>query len=141
MARVPIYNLEWQEPPAPDDAIKQGILIQLQNHPGQWARITKDRSTTTLANEWLKLGAEARAVRNNLGTTPARYDIYARWPQSKPPTIARAILDEAKAKAAPPNGPARQAAAAGHALTPAPAGGGYLAARAARGISPEGNPV
>ena len=140
MAKMPVYNLEWQEPPAADQAIIDMILAQLQNNPGRWARLLKGVSTTSHVSKWLKLGAEAKHVRVNPGESPARYDIYARWPQHKAATISNAIRAEvAKSTAAvQPPSKIREAVATGHAITPAPTGGGYLAGRAARGINPEG---
>ena len=137
--KVPTYNLEWQDPPAADEAIITNILAQLQNNPGRWARISRERSQTALVTKWQKLGTEARHVRLNPGESPARYDIYARWPKDKPATVPNAVRDEIARKTAGP-APTRtqQAVQQGRALTPAPATGGYLAARAARGINPEG---
>jgi hypothetical protein len=141
MARMPVYNLEWQDPPAAEDMVIQGILAQLQNHPGKWARIITNRSQTQLAQKWLGLGCEAKAVRLNPGGKPATYDIYARWPIGKAATVPNAIREEvAKSMAPPPTTPVRQAVAAGHALVPAPSGG-YLAQRAARGVGDDGKPV
>jgi len=134
--RMPVYNLEWAEPPAADDAIKQGILAQLQANPGRWACIVKDRSSTTMAADWMKLGTEARAVRNNPQAKPPRYDIYVRWPSNKPPTVSNAVR-EAAAKASALNG---STGVKPIAHTPPPVGG-YLSQRAARGIPEGGNPV
>lgn len=134
--RMPVYNLDWADPPAADDAIKQGILAQLQASPGRWACIIKDRSGTALAQEWMKLGVEARAVRNNPTAKPPRYDIYVRWPAAKTPTVSLAVREEA-AKV-------RQAVHGGTALVPPPAArpnGGYLTQRAHRGTPEGGNPL
>jgi hypothetical protein len=146
MARVPVYNLEWKTPPSADQEIIDTILAQLQNNPGEWARICKDRSTTNLVSDWLKMGCEAKHVRANPGTSPARYDVYARWPKDKPATLPntlRAEVAKTTASKTPPSA-IREAVATGHALTPAPRTppvprtGNYLADRAARGINPEG---
>jgi hypothetical protein len=137
---MPVYNLEWQDPPAADDMVVNMILGQLQNNPGKWARIIRDRQQTALVGKWQKLGAEAKHVRTNMGEKPAKYDIYARWPQGKAPTIAQSVRDEiarTTASAKPPT-KTQEAVAKGHALQPAPvAPGGYLANRARRGV-PEG---
>jgi hypothetical protein len=138
MSRMPIYNLEWQDPPAAEDMVIQGMLAQLQNNPGKWARIIRDRSQTALAQKWLGFGCDAKAVRLNPGETPAKYDIYARWPQNKAATVPNSIREEvAKKMGGPPATPTRVAVAQGRALTPPPAGG-YLAQRAARQVPEEG---
>jgi hypothetical protein len=144
MSKMAVYNLEWQDPPTADDLVVNMILAQLQNNPGKWARICRDRSQTALVAKWQKLGCDARHHRTNMGTTPARYDIYARWPLNKPATLPntlRAEVAQSTASKQPPS-EIKEAVAQGKALKPAPvAPGGYLANRAARGVPEDGNQI
>lgn len=94
-----MVEMIWKEPPPAVSSEKAPILAELQKHPGRWAMVQADRSSSGAAAPWQKLGCQAKACRKNQGETPAKYDVYARWPEpettaGKPATlqsVAKAI--------------------------------------------------
>ncbi len=90
--------------------------------------VQPDRSTSSAHTTWQKLGCEAKACRKNAGETPARYDVYARWPESKTKGV--------------PHGQNVFAAGGPEAAKPAPPGTYDPGlGRAARGVPSDGLPV
>lgn len=79
-----MVEIIWQEPPPAVSTEKAAILAELQNHPGRWALLGKDKSSSAAADPWRKLGCEAVARRTNPGEKKCLYDVYARWPEGKP---------------------------------------------------------
>lgn len=76
-----MVEMIWKEPPPAVSSEKAPILAELQKHPGRWAMVQPDRSSSGAAAPWQKLGCQAKASRKNPGETPAKYDVYARWPE------------------------------------------------------------
>jgi hypothetical protein len=130
---VPQFNLEWMDPPSPAQAAYEPVLRELKARPGKWARVQKDRSTTSGTASWAKLGCEAKAHRTNPGEKPAKYDIYVRWPELKtePRPVARPALPNPKVMPID-HGKIERASREAEA---------FAAARAARGVGPDGKPV
>lgn len=122
-----MVEMIWKEPPPAVSAEKAAILTELRNHPGRWALVQQDRSSSSAAAPWQKLGCESKAARKNPGEAPAKYDVYARWPEAK-----RTAAKEFSAGGVNPVAP-----------RPAVGGGTYDpgAGRAARGIPADGLPV
>lgn len=138
---VPVFELEWRDPPTPAAAAYEPILRELRARPGKWARVQKDRSTSNGAASWAKLGCEAKAIRANPGEKPPRYDIYVRWPALPQPEPKRPSEGTVKAVT---NGTAVVQ------RPPLPSPGSistntererFAAARAARGVPADGIPV
>jgi hypothetical protein len=78
-----MVEMIWKEPPPAVSSEKAPVLAELQKHPGRWAMVQPDRSSSGAAAPWQKLGCQAKASRKNPGETPAKYDVYARWPEGK----------------------------------------------------------
>lgn len=79
-----MVEMIWKEPPPAVSSEKAPILAELQKHPGRWALVQGDRSSSGAAAPWQKLGCQAKAHRKNAGEKPAKYDVYARWPEQEP---------------------------------------------------------
>lgn len=77
-----MVEMIWKEPPPAVSSEKAPILAELQKHPGRWALVQADRSSSGAAAPWQKLGCQAKAHRKNAGEKPAKYDVYARWPDT-----------------------------------------------------------
>lgn len=77
-----MVEMIWKEPPPAVSSEKAPILAELQNNPGRWALVQQGRSSSGAAGPWQKLGCQAKAHRKNAGETPAKYDVYARWPEA-----------------------------------------------------------
>lgn len=75
-------ELEWKEPP-PEATIvgkNMAIVAALKQKPGVWARLKKNVSAGSAADQFKKLGVQVVVHRINPRERPARYDIYGRWP-------------------------------------------------------------
>lgn len=107
-----MVEMIWKEPPPAVSSEKAPILAELQKYPGRWALVQPDRSSSGAAAPWQKLGCQAKASRKNPGETPAKYDVYARWPEA-----AQAVTP-ASASAAVEKAAVSKAAATGTALKP-----------------------
>jgi hypothetical protein len=123
-------EIEWKEPPATNrTAASDIILAELKKHPGVWARVGKDMSSTSCSGPWRKQGCEATISRTNPGEKKPKYDLYVRWPVPK-------IVPAAPARNL--GAPAAAQAQANRVHVP---GNGYVADRAARGIPANGKPL
>lgn len=118
-----MVEIIWKEPPPAVNSEKAAILAELQKHPGRWALLGKDKSSSAAADPWKKLGCEATYRRTNPGEKKPKYDVYARWPEKPTP------------KASPVPAPAAVRTTGGG-TTYDPGLG-----RAARGVPADGLPV
>lgn len=97
--------MKWQEPPlstrgrAGSMQIEQDVT-ELRANPGRWA-IVRSRVTAEVARSYRKRGCEA-VTRSLPGTTPPRFDIYARWPDTELADLAD--VDEPRTSNAIPAG-------------------------------------
>lgn len=78
-----MVEMIWKEPPPAVSSEKAAILAELQKHPGRWALVGKDKSSSAAADPWKKLGCEATYRRTNPGDKKPLYDVYGRWPEPK----------------------------------------------------------
>jgi hypothetical protein len=104
----------------------------------------KDRSGTTGQSGWIRQGCEAKAHRTNPGEKPPKYDIYVRWPELK--TEARPLKDaiaKGVAHTPPPPLPKPKVTPIDHGKIERASheAEAFAAARAARGVGPDGKPV
>lgn len=139
---TPAFKLEWMEPPTPTQAAYEPILRELKAHPGKWARVQTSRSSTSGTAAWKKLGCEAKHHRTNPGEKSPRYDIYVRWPELKngPAVPVGAARPVPVARPALPN-PAVTPIDHGKIERASREAEAFAAARAARGVGPDGKPV
>lgn len=125
-----MVEIKWQDPPASKRGMARSlvpIVTALKNNPGKWALVREKASSSSACVPWRKQGCEALVRRTNFGETPARYDVYARWPEKVLPLPegTAGAKTEAAAPPAAPKAPAAKAAvekaiATGTALTPPP---------------------
>ncbi len=107
-----MVEMIWKEPPPAVSSEKAPILAELQKHPGRWALVQPERSSSSAAAPWQKLGCQAKAHRKNAGETPPKYDVYARWPELETPAAQKPASAPAGKEAV------EKAIAAGTALKP-----------------------
>ena len=97
-----MVEIIWQDPPPSISTEKAEVIAELQKHPGRWALVQQDKSSSSSAAPWQKIGCQAKAHRKNPGEKVPKYDVYARWPEAKtgkagpaaaqkPPTVAQAV--------------------------------------------------
>lgn len=56
----------------------KAILAALQEHPGEWAKIVRDATTST-ATRWRKFGLEVKMDRSGREEGDNRVDLWARY--------------------------------------------------------------
>lgn len=141
---VPQFSLEWMDPPSPSQQAYDPILRELKARPGKWARVMKDRSGTAGQAGWQKQGCETKAHRTNPGEKPPKYDIYVRWPELKSePRPIRDAAAKGVAHTPPPALPQPKVTPIDHAKVERASreAEAFAAARAARGVGPDGKPL
>jgi len=142
-----MVEMKWKNPPSRSSRGTQydEIIEELKKHPGRWALISEDWKTSGPPSRFKKAGCEATCRANKESKT---WSLYARYaPKGHVAAPAPAVGKAAVAKAVPtgtaltppPAAPKRPAPAP----APAPAVndfglGAFRAARAARGVPPEG---
>lgn len=109
-----MVEITWKEPPPTVSAKYAPVLGELKKNPGRWALVNESASSSGAGQPWKKLGCEASVHRANPGEDKARYDVYARWPETTAPAAGKAALADDKATVA-------NAVATGTALKPPPA--------------------
>lgn len=127
-----MVEIIWKEPPPAVNSEKAAILAELQKHPGRWALLGKDKSSSAAADPWKKLGCEATYRRTNPGEKKPKYDVYGRWPEAKS-RDGMASASRVAERVVAPAGTQPQ--------PPRPSSGGTYdpgLGRAARGVPPEG---
>lgn len=113
-----MVEIIWKEPPPSISSEKAEVIAELQKQPGRWALVQQDKSSSSSAAPWQKIGCQAKAHRKNPGEKVPKYDVYARWPEVKASKPAPA----ATPKPLPVGRAAvEQAVSSGTALKPAPA--------------------
>ena len=79
-------GIEWEDPPFSNIVTRnskwQRVTKELQRYPGQWAKVAVGVSSNAKYYLRRAYGLETEAVRN-YDFKSGRYDIYARWPESK----------------------------------------------------------
>jgi hypothetical protein len=78
-----MVEIIWKEPPPAVSSEVAPILGALKNNPGRWALVRQKVTSSSAGAPWKKQGCEARVHRTNPREKPARYDVYARWPETK----------------------------------------------------------
>lgn len=144
--------LKWQDPPSKQTGTSGNYdadIEELKRNPGRWALIKEDWKTSSPPGAFRQNRCEVTTRRNKDGKT---WKVYARFPLARqraaeaPPIPVNA--EQAKVREAiksgtaltpPPAAPKRQAPPAA-AVAPANDFGmdAWKAARAARGVPPEG---
>lgn len=101
-------EIEWAEPPAEafQPTRNAVIVAALKQRPGVWARLKKSASSGSAAAQYKKLGLQVVIHRTNPGATPARYDVYGRWPATpqKPAPAGAYKPEERAARGIPADG-------------------------------------
>lgn len=103
-------DLEWKTPPESKTGYTgkhDRAVAVLKRHPGEWARVQRDMSSTGAGMPWRKRGCEV-TTRPAESAKPGKYDIYVRWPEPDSPELAREIDQEIEKQPLPetrPTGP------------------------------------
>lgn len=136
-------DIVWANPPASNRAttLPAEVVAEFKRHPGVWGRIITGATTTAAANPWKKQGFDTRAARTNPGEKKCLYDIYVRWPQEKRPAAAAAAKGTALTPPAPRPVPRPTLPEPGSIERASREAEAFAAARAARGVGPDGKPV
>jgi hypothetical protein len=69
-------DLQWKRPPSRGQYDWDDIAEQLKANPGKWALVAPSYSSNKVTGATSR-GLTVRTQR--LGTSPARYDVYARY--------------------------------------------------------------
>lgn len=145
-----MVEIVWQDPPTPRQRPGEydEVIAVLKKNPGRWALISKDWRTNSAPSVFKQKGCQTSNRKNAAGKS---WSLYVRFPASN--NVPAPKPDEGKAKV-------REAIQTGTALTPPPASPrrpapapvppeptgpvndfgmtAFRAARAARGVPPEG---
>lgn len=78
-----MVEIIWKEPPPSISNEKAEVIAELQKQPGRWALVQQDKSSSSSAAPWQKIGCQAKAHRKNPGEKVPKYDVYAGWPEAK----------------------------------------------------------